>query len=65
MVTTMGNIFMINTDPVNAETRLVTTSSVSNNDVSMAEKVLSIAPLPSKVAAISTTNPNSFANVSR
>ena len=61
----MGKIFMIKTDPVNEVIRLVTKSSESNNDVSMVVKVLSIAPLPNKVAAISTTDPNSFANVNR
>ena len=56
---------MIKTEPVNEAMRLVTKFSVSNSDVSMVAKVLSIAPLPSKVAAISTTDPNSFAKVNR
>ena len=65
MVTAIGKMFMIKTEPVSEVIKFVTTSSVISNEVSMVEKVLSIAPLPRRVAAMSTNDPSSLANVNR
>ena len=65
MVIAIGRISITNTEPVKDVMRLVRASSVNNKVVSIAEKVLSIAPLLNNVAAISAKDPISLASVNR
>ena len=54
IVTAIGRIFMIKTDPVNDVMRLVTTSSVINNDVSIEDTLRRTVNVKKKIDYVKT-----------